>query len=131
MNNPPRWQDPIRGILNSCRFALRGIAFAARAQRNIRIHFIAAALALFTGFLLRFDRLEMVLLILTVSLVVMGELLNTALEYLLNLLEARDHPTVRAVKDIAAGAILMAVIGSIGAGLFLFGPRFLGLLGVN
>ena len=77
------------------------------------------------GLLFRLDILEWILLVLTVCLVIAGELINTSLEYLLNLLEARNHPVARAVKDIAAGAVLMTVLGSIAVGLLLFGPKIL------
>lgn len=123
-----RWLEPIRGIMTSCAYAMRGIFFAARSQRNFRIHLAAAAGVLAAGVALRFSRLELILLILTVSLVVVGELFNTALEFLLNLMEARNHPAVRAVKDIAAGAVFMTVVGSVAAGILLFGPRLLTIL---
>ena len=115
----------IRGIFTSCVYATHGILFAARSQRNFRMHLLAAGMVLVGAVALRFNRLELVLIILTVSLVILGELFNTGLEFLLNLLEARDHPTVRAVKDIAAGAVFMAVVGSIGIGVLLFGPKLL------
>ncbi|MBI3615575.1 MAG: diacylglycerol kinase family protein [Candidatus Omnitrophica bacterium] len=118
----------ILGIIRSCTYAVHGILFAARSQRNFRIHLLAAVVVPAAAVALGFSRLELVLVILTVSLVILGELLNTGLEFLLNLLEARDHPTVRAVKDIAAGAVFMAVVGSVGIGVLLFGPRILAVL---
>jgi len=117
----------IQGIIRSCTYAVNGIIFATRSQRNFRIHLLAAVVVPAAAVALGFSRLELVLVILTVSLVILGELLNTGLEFLLNLLEARDHPTVRAVKDIAAGAVFMAVVGSVGIGVLLFGPRLLAL----
>ncbi len=123
-----RWLELARGVLASCTHAVEGILFAARSQRNFRIHLLAAAGVLAAGAALRFSRLEMILLILTVSLVIVGEMFNTALEFLLNLLEARNHPAVRAVKDIAAGAVFMTVAGSVAAGILLFGPRLLTIL---
>lgn len=123
-----QWLEPIREITTSCAYALQGIFFAARSQRNFRIHLLAAAGVLAAGSALRFSRLEMILLILTVSLVIVGEMFNTALEFLLNLLEARNHPAVRAVKDIAAGAVFMTVVGSVAVGMLLFGPRLLAAL---
>ncbi len=124
----PNQLDPaelINGILTSCVHAARGIFFAAQAQRNFRIHLMAAVAVLGVGAWLRFTRVEMAILAVTCSVVIMGELLNTGLEYLLNLLEARDHPAVKAVKDVAAGAVLLAVAGSVLVGLLLFGPRLM------
>jgi len=117
--------DLIRGILTSCAHAARGIGFAARSQRNFRIHLLAAGAVLAGALALGLSRVELVLLILTAGLVILGELINTGLEFLLNLLEARNHPTVRMVKDIAAGAVLTAVIGSVAVAFLLFGPKLL------
>ena len=115
----------IRNVITSCRWALRGIGFALRSQRNFRIHMLAAVGVLGVGAWLRFNRLEFTLLLLTVMVVILGELLNTAMEFILNLLESRNHPAVRAAKDIAAGGVLMAVVGSVIVGVLLFGPRLL------
>ncbi len=119
--------EAIRGILVSCRHAFEGIFFAARSQRNFRMHLLAAGGILFLGKILNLSRTELVLAILTVSLVLMGELLNTAVELLLNLIEARDHPVVRVAKDVAAGAVLLAIVGSLGVGWLLFGPHLVGI----
>lgn len=123
-----RPEEFFRGIVSSCLFACRGIVFALRTQRNLRIHLVCAAVVLGGGFYFQFSPLEWVLLVLTVSLVIAGELINTSLEYLLNLLEARNHPVARAVKDIAAGAVLVAVLGSIVVAIILFGPRLARIL---
>ena len=118
-----RLLEPVRALWISCTHAGRGILFAARCQRNFRLHLLAAVAALIAAAALQFDRVEMVLVILTVSMVILGELLNTAMEYTLNLLDAHQHPVVRAAKDIAAGGVLLCVFGSIVVGILLFGPR--------
>ena len=115
-------------FLRSCGYALRGIWFAAHAQRNFRIQLLAAAVALIAGVRLHLGVEEMAILGITVTVVIAAELFNTALEYLLNVLEARDHPIVRTAKDVAAGGTLAAVIGSVGVGLLLFGPRLWAIL---
>ncbi len=129
--NRPNTVNPaelIRSIITSCTYAFNGILLVIRSQRNFRVHLCAAFVVLLAGGLLHFSRLEMVLLVLTVCLVILGELLNTALEFILNLLEARDHPVVKAAKDVAAGGVFMAVLGSIAVALLLFGPRLLLLI---
>lgn len=116
------------GFWTSCGHAVRGIGFAFRSQRNFRIHLAAAALVLLAAVWLRLSRLEMILALLTVALVIVAELLNTAVEYVLNLLEARHHPVVKTAKDVAAGGVLFAVAASVVIGLLLFGPPLLDLL---
>jgi diacylglycerol kinase len=116
------------GFWTSCGHAFRGIGFAFRSQRNFRIHLAAAVVVLIAVVWLRLSRLEMILALLTVTLVIAAELLNTAVEYVLNLLEARHHPVVKTAKDVAAGGVLFAVAASVVIGLLLFGPPLLDLL---
>ncbi len=118
----------LRAIWTSCGFAARGIGFTFRTQRNFRIQLAAAGMVLTAGSALKFSRTEMAILLLTSSLVLMGELVNTAFEFLFNLMEARHHPTVRAVKDVVAGTVFLGALSSIGVGLILFGPRLLVLI---
>ncbi len=105
--------------------ACRGIVFAFRSQRNFRIHLLAATLVLVAAFAFKLSRTEIILLLLTSILVITAELLNTAIEYVLNLLEARHHPVVKTAKDVAAGGVLLTVGASILVGLMIFGPPLL------
>ena len=114
--------EGLRWFLASCGHACRGIGFAIRSQRNFRIHVLAGVLVPAAAVALRFSSVKLILTLLTVMLVILGELLNTALEFALNLVEARDHPVVRTAKDIAAGGVLLTVFGSVLVGLLLFGP---------
>ena len=114
--------EGLHGVWASCGHAFRGIYFAIRYQRNFRIHVLIAVLVLVAAVALHFNRVEMTLLVLTVMLVILGELLNTSIEFVLNLLEARHHPVVKTAKDIAAGGVLLTVAGSVWIGLLLFGP---------
>jgi diacylglycerol kinase len=112
----------------SCGHACRGIIFAFRSQRNFRIHLFAAVLVLLAAAGFRLNRMEIILALLTVTLVIVAELLNTAVEYVLNLLEASHHPVVKTAKDVAAGGVLFAVAASVLVGLLLFGPPLLDFL---
>ena len=121
--------EELRAVWISCGHACRGISFALRSQRNLRIHFIIGALVILAALLLKFSLIKFILTLLTVTVVIFGELLNTAMEFALNLVEARDHPVVKTAKDIAAGAVFLAVIGAVVIGLLLFGPPLAKLAG--
>lgn len=121
MSKHPR--PPSRRVLSSIGFAWEGLSYAVRSQRNLRIHVGAAVTAVVAGAAMEFTRLELALVVLTGCVVILAEMLNTALEFALNLLEARDHPVVRTAKDIAAGGVLAAVSGSVVVAALLFGPR--------
>lgn len=112
-----------RTFLTSLGNAFEGLSYALKSQRNLRIHIAAGVLAVVAAVAMDFSRVEVVLVVLAACLVILGEMLNTALEFALNLLEARSHPVVRAAKDLAAGGVLAAVAGSILVGILLFGPR--------
>ncbi len=113
----------VRTVFTSIACAWEGLFYALRSQRNLRIHLAAGVTAVVAAVAMEFSRVELVLVVLTVCLVVLGEMLNTALEFTLNLLEARHHPVVRAAKDLAAGGVLAAVVGSLVVAALLFGPR--------
>lgn len=115
--------EGLHGFWASCGHACRGLLFAFRSQRNFRIHLLITVVVLGAAVWLRFSRAEMILTILTVTLVILGELLNTSIEFVLNLLEVRHHPVVRTAKDIAAGGVFLTVAGSVLIGLLLFGPH--------
>lgn len=114
---------PVRTILSSIGCAWEGLSYALRSQRNLRFHVAAGVTAVVAGVAMEFTRFELALVVLTVCVVILAEMLNTALEFALNLLEARDHPVVRAAKDIAAGGVLAAVAGALLVALLLFVPR--------
>lgn len=120
--------EVFRGFRISCGHAYRGIGFAIHSQKNLRIHLLFAAAALAAAVALKFSPVRLVLVVMTVTSVIVAELLNTALEFAMDLVEARHHPAVKTAKDIAAGGVLLAVIGSVIIGLLLFGPSFWALL---
>lgn len=117
------FREDLRAFIGSFRCALKGTSSAFRSQRNFRIHLAVAAVVLFGGAALGLNRQEFILLLLTVTLVLVTELVNTALEFAMDLVEARDHPVVRHAKDVSAGAVLMAVTGSVVVGALLLGPK--------
>jgi diacylglycerol kinase (ATP) len=101
------------GWLESVNCAIEGILWAARTQRHLRYHFLAAVLVLLTALFLRVSTLEFTLLALAVILVLFAELFNTALEVLVDLVSPEYHPLARRAKDVAAGAVLVTSVGAV------------------
>ncbi|MEG4316108.1 diacylglycerol kinase [Pseudomonas sp. FIP_A4] len=100
------------------RFARHGLAQAWRRERSLRTHLLAATLVLL---LTRPAAIWWAVLTLTVGLVVIAELLNSALETLLDHLHPQQHPEIGVAKDIAAAAVLIASLVALGVGAaFLF-----------
>jgi diacylglycerol kinase (ATP) len=107
--------------IDSFRFALNGILLSFRTQRHLRIHFGVAVLALIAGFVWRLSRVELLILVIAISMVLLAELFNTALETVVDLVTMDYHPLAKVAKDVAAGAVLVTTINAamIGAVLFL------------
>ena len=116
-----------RNRLLSFRYAFLGVRTVFRDQHNIRIEAVMAALAVTAGFIFSLSATEWILLLLVIALVLSLEMVNTALEYLVDLASPGRHPVAGKIKDIAAGAVLISAIFSVIIGLILFIPKILNL----
>jgi undecaprenol kinase len=105
--------------------AVRGITYALKTQINMRIHFLAAAMALLAAWALRVNGLELLWIILAIFMVIITELINTAVEAVVDLLSPGYNPLARIAKDAAAGAVLLAALHSLLVAFFVFGRRIL------
>ena len=118
-----------RPLTDSFRDAFRGVAFVLRTQRNSWIHLLAASLVTAAGLALGLTLPEWAVLALAVTLVLVAEMVNTALETLLDALSPEYHPLVGAAKDVAAGAVLLSSVGAVIVGLLVLGVRLVHLFG--
>jgi diacylglycerol kinase len=111
----------------SFRCALQGIADAWKNERNMKIHVSATVIALLAAFTLGLERWEWLFLSSAVFLVFTMEMLNTALERVVDLFTSEFHPLARLAKNAAAGAALLAALYALTVAVLIFGPR-LGLV---
>ncbi|GIW24734.1 diacylglycerol kinase [Meiothermus sp.] len=118
---------PLRGLRASFAYAWAGLHFAWRSQRNFRLEVYIAAAALVLAVWLQVSLVPVLLL---VALVLGLELLNTALEALVDLVSPNFHPLAKAAKDVAAAGVL--VVSGIAAliGVLLFLPPLVSRLGL-
>lgn len=98
--------------LESLNCAIEGILWAAKSQRHLRYHFVAAIAVLLLALFFRVTALEFFLLVLAAVLVIFAELMNTAIEALVDLVTSDYHELARRAKDVAAGAVLMTSVGA-------------------
>jgi diacylglycerol kinase len=110
-----RWQ--------SIKYALQGLSDAIQTQPNLRIHLMIALVVVLVGCSLSLTRLEWIAVVLTIALVLLAELLNTAIEYLTNLVSPEYHPLAGKTKDAAAAAVLITAIAAVVVGLLIFLPK--------
>ena len=115
--------------LDSFRYAVEGIVHAFRTQKNMRFHFFTVVLVLSIGLLLRLGRVEMAILFIVVSGVLVAEMMNTAIESVVDMITQAYHPLAKLAKDIAAGAVLIASItAAVVGGILFFGSNRLATL---
>lgn len=99
-------------FFRSFHHAFEGIIYATRSEPNMRVHFIIAALVLLATLILRLDRYYVVATLMLIALVLGMELMNTAIEAIVDLLTVAHHPLAKNAKDAAAGAVLVAAVGA-------------------
>ena len=115
----------------SFRYAAQGLGYAFVSQRNFRIHVITGVVVFGLAAWLELDLIRMAVLMLTVAAVLVLELLNTAIEAVVDLaIGRRFHPLARIAKDCAAAAVLVAAISALMIAGFLLLPPLLVQLGV-
>lgn len=112
----------------SFRHAFAGFSYALRTQPNTWIHAAATITVLLLALLLRLPALHLAVLILTIGVVWTAELVNTAIEALVDLASPDHHPLAKISKDTAAAAVLASAVASVLVGLLILGPPLLQLL---
>lgn len=109
--------------ITAVRIALDGLKQVFDSEPNARIHALITLAVFIAGWLFKISRLEWLSLVLTVGLVWVAEIFNTAVEKLVNLASPEIHPAAKAVKDISAGAVLASAVTAVVVGILIFGPR--------
>jgi len=102
--------------------AFAGLRYLFQTQRNFRIHVVATLLVVLAGVWLKLSVLNWVLIVFAIGLVWISESFNTALECFFDLIEPQENRLVKAGKDTAAAAVLIASILSAVIGVMVFGP---------
>lgn len=98
------------------------------SQPNAYIHAIVAVIVIVAGCFLQLAAWEWVVVALCIGVVLMAEAFNSAIEALADKVSPEYDPLIGKAKDLAAGAVLLVVMGVVAAGLIIFLPKFLGLL---
>lgn len=112
---------PKQGSLRwSFTWAFEGVVYVLRTQRNMQLHVATAAVALILALVLDFSRLELAVLLGAISLVLVAEMFNTAIEAAVDAVVQTYHPLVKVAKDVSAGAVLVAAVNAVAVAYFLF-----------
>lgn len=113
---------PLRKWITSANFAINGILHAAQTERHMRYHFYAAIIVLIASFSLGITRFEFVTISIIVILVLLAEMINTAIEAVVDLVSEEFHIKAQEAKDIAAGAVLVTASGALATGYIILFP---------
>lgn len=107
-------------LIDSFNYAINGIIVAVRSERNMKIHYAAAIFILFISLFFNFSKIEFILLVFSIALVIITELINTAIEKTIDMVSPGYHKLAEISKDMAAGAVLVAALNSVVVGYILF-----------
>jgi diacylglycerol kinase len=115
------------GFRESLSIAIKGLGYLFLYHRNMRIIFLCGIAAGLGGLYFRLKGIELAALCITITLVFMAEMFNTAIETMLNFSNQKYHPLIKLVKDISAAVVLIASVNSLAVGFVLFGRRLFNL----
>ncbi|MBR7796995.1 diacylglycerol kinase [Agaribacter marinus] len=104
-------------------YAWNGIMHVIKHERNFRLHLVSASLVIVAGFICRLSSFEWMFILLAIGLVLTAELINSAMESMMDYLKPDIHPIAKQIKDMAAGAVLISAITAAGIGLIIFAPK--------
>ena len=117
-------------ILVSFQFAIRGLLLALKSQRNFRAELLIGTGAIIAAIFLKFSSVEMAVLALTIGFILLAELTNTVMEFVVDAYFGNKYSILaKMAKDISAGAVLLCAIVTIIVGVLLFLPKIIRLLG--
>ena len=107
-------------IFDSFNHAFEGIIHVLRTQRNMRIHFAVAFVVLIAALVVNVTKLELIALLISITFVLIAEMINTALEAAIDIATTAFDPMAKLAKDIAAGSVLIASVNAVGVGYLVF-----------
>ncbi len=115
---------PLRKWIRSANNAIEGILYAARTQRHVRYHLYSASATLILSYVLGVERTDFLIIAVAVVLVLLAEMVNTAIEYLVDMISPEYSEGARTAKDVAAGAVLITAFGAAVIGYIILFPYF-------
>ena len=118
----------IRSRIGSFKHAFNGLRLLFKEEHNSRIHFAAAITSIIAGFYFKIDNVEWLVLIITIALVIICEIINTAIEHIADFVSPDIHPKIKTIKDLVAGAVLISAISAVVVGLLIFFPKITAIL---
>ncbi len=117
-----------KNVISSFKYAFQGMFSALKTERNLKIHVTIMILVIIAGIVLKISKIEWIICIILFGLVIGGEMLNSAIETVVDIAMPDINPKAKFAKDAAAGAVLVFAIASAIIGFMIFGPKIIALL---
>jgi len=118
----------LKARFRSLQYASRGLYLVITSQHNAWIHLVAIIGVVTAGIMFDFTQAEWCWVVIAIIFVWTAEALNSALEFIADMVSPEYHPMIRNAKDAAAGAVLITAIGSVIIGILVIGPHVIDLL---
>ncbi len=110
----------VKKLVDSFNYAIEGIIYSIRTQRNMRIHMVIAIIMLAACFFFDMTKMELLILTITITMVIVAEMINTAVECAIDATTNYYHPLAKIAKNVAAGAVLITAINAALVGYIIF-----------
>lgn len=118
-----------QGFRNTFKNARKGFRLVLKSERNLRIHLIVGSLVIAAAIFLQFDVTKLCMLLFAISLVMVSEMINTAIEFTLDsYYHNKYNKMVGMAKDISAGAVMLSTVISVVIGCLLFGQTIIEII---
>lgn len=114
--------------MESFTYAWAGIVYSLKENQNLRIHFVVAAIVAVLALIFHVNPFEMGILGITILLVIAAEMINSAIEQMVDLITTEHRKEAQIAKDVAAGMVLVTATGSVIVGILIFAPHILRLI---
>ncbi|MBF8981999.1 diacylglycerol kinase [Lutibacter sp. B2] len=110
----------VKNIIDSFNYAIKGILYAIRTQRNMKIHYMIGMIVVLGSLFSKISKMELIVLCITIGLVIITEMINTAIEAAIDLTVDAYHPLAKIAKDVSAGAVLISAVNAVIVGYVIF-----------
>ena len=122
MNKDNRFS--FHGRLKSFQYAFEGLLQFFKTEHNAWLHLLASVVVIILALVVGVSQTEAIALVIAVALVWITEMLNTCIEKAMDFIAEEYHPKIRIIKDISAGAVMVAAMAALLIGFFVFIPKF-------
>jgi len=118
----------MKRFFKSFKYAYNGILYCLKTQKNMRFHFVAAFFVLLVSTFLDFSYIDRLILGMTIAIVIICEMINTAIETICDFITKEQSETIKVIKDIASAAVLVSAIFAFFVAITMFVPKFWNLI---